>query len=184
LREVLDGYCRRPIDPARFAYRPAAKRKAESGKRKSDGDDPAKLQPARDELSKRLEEIERISALCDELLKLLHELKELTGDPNRFNRRLVRVDELRALVQQNQRAYQIINAACQLAELRRFTADRKLELVEGTESQRALSQIARDLEYIGGIRAGAGHMTEILHAALGRFDEAIQQHRGTEGQRL
>ncbi|HEY3245015.1 MAG TPA: 6-hydroxymethylpterin diphosphokinase MptE-like protein [Phycisphaerae bacterium] len=170
LRAVIDRYCTRPIDPECFAYR----NERPSENRKSGGRDPAKLQPAREELAKRLEEIERLAALCDELLKLLEELKDLTHDPNRFNRKLVRVDELRTLVPQNQRAYQIINAACQLAELRRFTADRKLELVDASEAERAQNQIARDLQYIGGIRGGARHMTEILKDALARFDAAIQ----------
>ena len=63
-------------------------------------------------------------------MDLLAELKGLTGDPQRFNQRLIRVDELRNKIHQESRAYRIVNAFSQLAELRRYSADRRLSVPE------------------------------------------------------
>jgi len=55
----------------------------------------------------------------------------LTDDPARFNRRLVRVDELRTRVYRESRPYEIVNSATQLIEFRRYSADRRIALTPG-----------------------------------------------------
>ncbi len=113
LRDVTSQFCRHRIDPQRFAYRQTTNWR-----------DGARLDATAAELEQRLVELDEAVHLCNELLALLHELDGLTHDPPTFNRRLVRVDELRSKVQHESRAYLIVNAYAQLAELRRFSADR------------------------------------------------------------
>ncbi|MCH8252014.1 MAG: motility associated factor glycosyltransferase family protein [Planctomycetes bacterium] len=160
LRDAIDRYCGEPIAPERFAYLQGMKRR-----------DPSRMSAAAAELSKRLGEIEEMSALCEEMLTLLEELAELTHDPKRFNQRLHRIDELRTGVQQMNRAYGIINHHSQLAEFRRFSADRRLDAADVDEPDRARRQIARDVEFVRGIRDGAREMTDLLKDARVRLEE-------------
>ena len=79
----------RRIDPARFAY-----------KQSVNWNDPSRLGATRAQLALRIEELQQAGTVCDELLSLLDELEGMTDDPVKFNRRLVRVDELRTKVYQ------------------------------------------------------------------------------------
>ena len=158
LREATHRFCETPIDPSRFAYRETTRWR-----------DPSRLPPAKVELESRLEELDGVVRLCDELLQLLKELDGLTQDPERFNRRLVRVDELRTKVHRESRAYQIVNSTAQLAEFRRFSADRRLSAVETDDAGRAKKQIARDLEFITAVRDGALDVKPILAEAFERM---------------
>ncbi len=165
LQAALDRYCREPIPPARFAYRRDVKWR-----------DPTRRRPARDQLAARLEEVKTVGDICDEMSGLLGELKGLVDNPDRFNRRLTRVDELRTLLRSSERAYRIICMASQLAELQRFTADRKLKaLAGGSETERALAQIARDTQFVKSVRDGVDVVTEMFGTALDRFDKAMAE---------
>jgi hypothetical protein len=162
LAEVIDQYCRADIPADRFAYRKTTR-----------WHDPSRLPAARAEIDKRIEEVREVERTCTELMDLLHELEGLTDDPPRFNRRLVRVDELRTRVQQHDLAYRIINSASQLAELRRFTADRRLDTADATGVELAKRQIKRDLEFVGGMKNGATGMIEILTETAARLDAVM-----------
>jgi len=162
LRDALDRYARDPIPPHRFAYRRTTRWR-----------DPGRLKAARTELKRRIEEIAKVGDICDEMLGLLAELKSLTGDPDRFNRRLTRVDELRTILRASDRAYQIITAVDQMAELRRFSADRRISATAGkTEAERAITQLERDSEFVKAVREGVTTVTGILAVAADRFDLA------------
>jgi hypothetical protein len=125
---------------------------------------------AASELDARLEELQSVVERCTELLELLEELRDLTGDPDRFNRRLVRVDELRVLIHRNSRAYQIVNNATQAAEFRRYSADRRLGAARVTDpAERARRQLERDVAFITSIRDGADDVVKILGDARERF---------------
>lgn len=161
LRQARDRFAGGTIDPARFAYRETTRWR-----------DPSRLPAAGAELEKRLGELDEAVRVCDELLALLGELEGLTGDPARFNHRLIRVDELRAKIHQESRAYQIVNAVAQLTELRRFSADRRISASDHDPAARALSQIARDTDFITGVRAAAVEVKPILAEALERIRQA------------
>ena len=162
LADTLQQYCSQDIPAERYEYR-----------RTTQWCNKSRLPAARAEVLARLEEVRDIEQTCGELIDVLHELEKLTGDPPRFNKRLVRVDELRARVQRQDRAYRIINSASQLAELRRFTADRKLDTAEATGSELAKRQIKRDLEFANGMKEGATDMVEILQVTAARLEAAI-----------
>lgn len=162
LHDAQQRYCAAPIDPGRFAYRRQSRRR-----------DRTRLPAAMAQVRMRLDELEEARRVCDELLTLLDELKGLTGDPGRFNRRLIRVDELRTRVYQESRAYKIINSATQLAELRRYSADRRLGAADTEDdAQRARRQIARDADFLSGVRDGAAEVSELLRQALARLEKA------------
>lgn len=166
LSDVLDRYCTRSLPDDAFAYRAEC-----------NWEDTSKLEAARREIESRRSEIEEIDDLCEEMLSLLKELQGLTDDSQQFNRRLIRVDELRTIVTRCQRAYRIVNAATQMAELQRFTADRKLEAADAVGVERAQRQLARDINFVQDIREGAKTMVEILGRTRDRI-AAGQQGRG------
>jgi len=159
LREAAERFCEAPIDRERFAYRKTTRWR-----------DDARLEAARKEMAARIKELDGVTTLCEEMRLLLKELKGMTGDPARFNKRLIRVDELRVKVQHESRAYRIVNQACQLAEFRRYSADRKLGLVDTDDVERAKRQIARDLEFVTGVRDGAEEVKPMLTDALKRLE--------------
>ena len=167
LAEALERFCARDIPTDRYDYRRTARQR-----------DTSRLPAGRKEIAQRLEEVHSVEEICDELVELLGELQELTGDPARFNRRLVRVDELRAQVRHHDRAYQIINSASQLAELQRFTADRKLAADDASGAERARRQLERDVHFVRGMKRGAADLAKILTDTLARFDEAMKEQPG------
>jgi len=171
LDEAETRFCRRAIDPARFAYRGTTRWR-----------DPARLAPTRRELRQRLEELDEVARVCDELLALLKELEGLTDDPARFNRRLVRVDELRTRVYRESRPYEIVNSATQLIEFRRYSADRRIALTPGTGAQRARRQIARDVEFITGVRDGARDVKSMLTESLERIQRELARAQRSAGE--
>ena len=162
LAEAVESFCQQPIDPKRFAYRKTTRWR-----------DPSKLKAADDELVLRIEEFDAAVTLCDEILTLLDELNGLLDDPTRFNRRLVRVDELRTRVSQESRAYRIVNAAMQTAELRRFSADRRISAQQTSDTDRARRQIERDIEFITSVRDGTKEVKPFLIEARRRIKRAM-----------
>lgn len=162
LREASETYCTQEIDPSRLAYRQT-----------TSWWDTHKHQAASKEITQRLDDIDQAITVCDELLDLFDELKELTSDPLRFNQRLVRVDELRTRIHQDSRAYRLINSFTQKAELQRYSADRKIEASEVDDTERAKRQLDRDKAFIQGVRQGAVELKPILTETLERINKAI-----------
>ena len=164
LRDTLNRFCTRPIPSAALRF--------------DDIDEGARgerLAEARRQLSSRIDEVAAMKSVCGQLIELLDQLTELIHDPARFNRLLVRVDELRAHVNQSHRAYRIISAASQMAELRRFSADRKLSRHAGDECERARRQLRRDIQYVTDVGDGADWMLDTLNQALDRINTAATQ---------
>ncbi len=162
LREALERYASRPLPADSFAYRDT-----------SDWNDLSKLGAARSEIEARIRDVETIHGTCEEILTILQEMKGLTGDPARFNRRIVRVDELRAAIHRSHHAYRIVNASAQLAELQRFTADRKIGASDAEGAELAKRQLARDIKFVESFRDAAATMLRILAETVERFDAAM-----------
>ncbi len=160
LRQAIDEHCTRPLPSGCFDYR-----------KTSDWNDPARLADGRAEIEARVEEIGQVRETCVEMLSVLHELEELSDDPPRFNQRIARVDELRAAISRAGRAVRIVNAAGQLAELQRFTADRKMNASDATGTDLAKRQLDRDILFVERFLEGADTMIEILRETLERLDE-------------
>jgi len=160
LAEAGERYCANAIDPQRFAYR-----------REVSWSDESRLEPLRDALWQRISSLDDVKRVCEELLSLFDELEGLTGNPAAFNKRIVRVDELRMKVHRDTRAYEMVNAASQMAELRRYRADRAIGAAGCSDVERAKKQIERDREFITGVLEGARDVKEMLEASLDRVGD-------------
>lgn len=167
LAEAIERWCGESIPADRLGYQKETVWRDES-----------KLPAVRDELAARLEEVDKLLAVCREMLTLLEKLKRLLRDPPAFNKLLVRVDELRAKVNENERAYRLINASSQLAELRRFSADRRLAADKSQGAERAKRQLDRDVEFVTNVRDGGNVMRDMLVEALDRVKEAVARSAG------
>jgi len=154
LAEAAERFCKTPIDPAQFDYRKEASWWDES-----------KFTLLKEVLEDRIASLDEVVTVSDELLELFEELRELTDDPNK---KIIRVDELRVKVHQDTRAYEMVNAATQTAELRRYHADRMISAASGDGAERAKQQIERDSAFIGSVRDGAKDVREILEETLKR----------------
>ena len=164
LAQAVARYCQHPIDPDRFAYRTTSRGRGAS-----------RLPEAIEELKLRLSELDEAVSVWAEVLALLKELESLTDDPIAFNRRLVRIDELRTRISQESRPYQIVSATGQLAELRRFSADRRISADHPGERERAEMQIKRDTEFISSVRDGCKDTRTMLEQAMARMIERVDR---------
>lgn len=161
LREAAEQFCREAIDPGRFAV--AASRWRDAGQ----------SGPAREALRKRLDELARFKELCEETRGLLLEMKGLLGDPAAFNARLVRVDELRTLVQRHELIFQMVREVSQLGELQKIAADHKLAALTQATRDRGERQLSRDMQFMDNLISGCALLERILRESVVRFDEAI-----------
>ncbi len=166
LAEAADQHCREAIDPACFAHLSA------------DWSDTSLLKPARQALIARREELVEFRALCDETHTVLGELKGLVETPQKFNKRMVRVDELRTLVQNHETLYRMVRDVSQLAELQKHAADRGLTAAEAIGKDRARGQVKRDRRFMEAMLDGCDRLDGVLAGGVARFDEAMASSRG------
>jgi hypothetical protein len=183
LSEAARRFCADPLEPSRFDYlqRPWY--------------DPNKLAPARNMLASRREELDAFRALCTETRDLLRELEGLLDRPDRFNRLIVRVDELRTLVQRHGVVFRMVRDVSQLGELQKFAADRRLAIDLGrrrtsaggksakdeprtkdsaTSRLRAERQLQRDRLLVESLLEGCDYLEKTIDEALTRLDRARQ----------
>jgi len=162
LAEFLKRHCRETIPPERLAYRGQTTWR-----------DPSRLPPARAALAERIEEVAGLRKLCEQMQEVLGKLKGLANKPAEFNRRIVRVDELRSAVQRQDRIYGMVTMVAQMAEFRRFAADQKLSSDKSLGAKRVLRQLDRDIEFVAALIEGAEELIAILTGALERIDRAL-----------
>ncbi len=168
LAEAAERWCGRPIPSELRAHRAQVK-----------VFDASRLQPARQRLVQRLDELAAFRELCQQVVDLLDELHGLTDRPSEFNRLVAKVDELRARVRSHENIYRMVSGISQLAELRRFTADREMKAHETHGADRAKRQLARDREFIGNMVEGCDALRGIVEGSIARFDRAIEEHGRT-----
>lgn len=139
--------------------------------------DPSRLAPSIDALGRRLDELAEFKRYCEETQRLLRELVNLTGSPAEFNRRLVRVDELRTMVQQREMIHQMVRDVSQLAEFQKVAEDRKIALGNEDSAGRARRQLARDARLIDSLLEGCDVLEGILRGAKQRFEDEMERGR-------
>ncbi len=159
LREAVDRFCVEPLPADAFDYRKTC-----------NWNDTSRFAAARAEIESRIGEVEHIHDLCEQMNEALTELEGLIDQPVIFNRKIVHVDDLRTRIQRCHRAIRIVNASSQLAELQRFTADRKLSASNAKGAQLARSQLARDKRFVESFSEASQRMGEYLRDTLKRFD--------------
>ncbi|MFQ5430100.1 MAG: 6-hydroxymethylpterin diphosphokinase MptE-like protein [Phycisphaerae bacterium] len=161
LREAAERFCRRPIDAACFDYL------------QTEWWSPSKLRPARDALVERREELGAFRDLCRETAALLEEMQSLVDRPEAFNRRVVRVDELRTLVQNHEVLFQMVRDVSQRAEFQKLAADHSLAASDARGGAKAVRQLKRDRRFVDALLDGCDRLDRILDAAIERFDQAL-----------
>jgi len=163
LAEASSRYCQSPISaaPADGLRSPWESRRL--------------LASARDVILSRLAGVEEFRNLCQETRELLIELQGLLDDPARFNRKLVRVDELRTLVQQHELMFALVRDVSQLGELQKLAADRGVSTEQDASSAKAARQLARDIRFMDSLLDGGKQLKKILEESRSRFDRALEE---------
>jgi hypothetical protein len=165
LGEFIEQYCQRGIPAERWAYREKARLR-----------DWSRLPAARSALAERIQEVADLAELCRQMRDVLAELKGLADKPAEFNRRIVRVDELRSAVRRQDRIYGMVTMVSQMAEFRRFAADQKLSSDKSGGTKKTLRQLDRDIEFVEALLEGTEELTAILAGATDRIDKALAEH--------
>lgn len=167
LAEALGRHCPAALPAERFDYL------------RMPWEDPARLAPARFQLAARRSELAGFRTLCEETRDLLTEMKDLVAEPAKFNARVVRVDELRTLVQSRAQVFQMVRDVAQLGELQRIAADHRRTAddndARGQSAARARQQVERDLSFVSSLLDGCGLLDDILSQALDRFDAELRR---------
>lgn len=157
LREVLDKYAEKQIPDTLFSYRDEA-----------EWFDPNPLGDLSEALENRLTEIEEFKSLCSRTIELLNQLQQVVDQPQKFNKLIVEVDEVRSLVNAHRIIMRMVCAVSAVADLRRFRHDRQTRAAGSQGKERALRQLKRDIEFISSLTEGCDQLTEILKEGLER----------------
>lgn len=145
--------------------------------------DAKRLPAAAIALRKRLAELSEFRGLCTQTRDLLAEMERLLDRPAEFDRRIVRVDELREMVFARGLIFQMVSDVSQLAELQKFSADRRLasdqsRAAAGSEMSpvdRARRQLARDRRFVDALLEGCAALQEILDCAVRRTEAMMAE---------
>ncbi len=157
LSEALRQFCTRPLPPECLA---------------ADGpaEDAAEIAPAREALCERLREIREARQIAEETLECLEQLCELLTQPARFNRLITRVDELRVRMQRFEHVYRLVVEVSQIAELRRYQADRRLGDPSHETPETARRRLRRDQDFVRDFVSGCQFLESLLPQALARLE--------------
>lgn len=135
--------------------------------------DDSRLSPAGDMLRSRLETLNGFESLCRETRDLLTQMGDVIDEPQKFNRLVVRVDELRTLVQQHELMFRMVRDVSQLAELQKLAADRQTSIDAPDDQKRARHQLRRDAAFVDAMLEGCDRLRRIFEGAVERFDSAL-----------
>jgi hypothetical protein len=177
LREALEHYARRDV-PGPLRHRESEPRAHATWT------DPHRLPRAAAELRARLGELAEFRELCRETSDLLSEMTGLLDRPAEFDRRIIRVDELRCLVEQRGRIFRMVSDVSQQAEIQKISADRRLAFDRSRaergggameDVERARRQLERDARFVEALLEGCDVLEKILSEALRRADALIEE---------
>ena len=160
LRDAAGRFCTRDLPPRLFALPPQP----------SPPDLPARVCAA---LEQRLVELREIRGIARATAEILEKLGHLFDRPAEFNRLVMRVDELRARMVQNDLTYSLVVQVSQLAELRRVHADRAIRDDECETVETARRRLRRDREYVAAFIDGCNYLEQMLPQALERVRERL-----------
>jgi hypothetical protein len=179
LSDAASQFCSRQLDSSLF------------GGLSTPWRDRSRLGPARQVLAAHQKELVEFRALCEQTKRVLEELESLLDDPRQFDRRIMKIDELRTLVQGHELIFQMVRDVSQLGELQKFAADRRMvqdehrsreggEAKEPSPTQRrkrAQRQLQRDGQLVASLLEGCETLGSILADSLARFDQAMERDK-------
>lgn len=160
LREAARRYCTRPLPAGLFDERcDATANTLKAG--------------ACAALEARIAELRPVQKIAREMNGLLERLETLVDRPAEFNRVIVRVDALRTLIHKYDEMYRLVVDVSAMAELRRYTADRRLG-TPGTETtETARRRLRRDRDFVDSFIDGCEFLERVLPEALERLRERM-----------
>lgn len=159
LREAAEMFCTQPLPGDLFApAEPPAT--------------PPAFERARAALHKRLDEVREMKRIANETHGLLKQLITLIERPAEFNRLVARVDALRSAMSRHEQTYQVVVRVSQMAELRRFTADRRIGEGRSETTESARARLQRDQDYVAAFIEGCEFLEQLLPRAIERMPEA------------
>lgn len=132
--------------------------------------DLSQIEPSLAILKDRLDTLNAFESMCRETRDLLTEMQDAIEDPPRFNRLVVRVDDLRTLVQQHELMFRMVRDVSQLAELQKLAADRKASTDAPDDRKRATHQLRRDAAFIDAMLDGCMRLRRIFEDSIARFE--------------
>jgi len=160
LRDAAQRYCTRLLPPDLFADTldlPAGRLK----------------ERASAALEQRIEELKYVQRIAREMSGLLERLEALVERPADFNRLIVRVDELRTLIHKYREMYRLVIDVSATAELRRYTADRRIGTPQSETGETARRRLRRDRDFVESFIDGCEFLQSLLPEALVRLRERM-----------
>lgn len=158
LAEAAKRFCTRPLPEDLFVVAPPQ---------------PVSRDAVCRQLQARAQELARTRQIAQEISGLLERLSGLIERPEEFNRVLVRVDELRTLLLNYEEAYQLVLDVSQVAELRRYSADRRIGTVAEETAETARRRLARDREFVREFLDGCDFLERLLPQVIERVRERL-----------
>lgn len=158
LRQAAKSFCTRDLPAGIFDMQPPT-------------DAAAMFERAQDAMRQRQTELETVRGISTEMAELLDRLPALLDRPNEFNRLIVRVDELRLLMQRHGRMYKLVISVSQQAELRRHSADRRMGDTADNGVASAKLRIARDREFVAAFLDGCEFLAGVLRDSMQRLNQ-------------
>ncbi len=160
LRDAARRYCSRPLPPDLFAET-------------LDVPTDELARGSCEALAQRIEELKRVREIAHEMNDLLKRLETLVERPAEFNRLIVRVDELRTLIHNYSQMYRLVIDVSATAELRRYTADRRIGTPQAETPETARRRLERDRAFVESLIDGCGFLERALPEALARLRERM-----------
>lgn len=163
LEQAVESYCPAPIDRNMFSYQ-----------KSQEWFHTQKLKNGLAQLKLRIQEAEDFKEIVIETIALVKSMLGLLHNQPELNRTMVRLDELRSMVNQRTNIYKLIGCVSQMAELFRFRQDRIIGLKEKEGKEKQRQQLLRDVGYISELNNGCDRLIELLHEGVRRFEEEMK----------
>jgi hypothetical protein len=119
---------------------------------------------------RQLEEVRQVRQIAVEMTGLLKRLVGLVEQPAAFNRIISRVDDLRLRMRRLDTTYKLVVNVSQLAELRRYSADRRIGAQDHETPATARRRLRRDQEFVEALIDGCNYLEELLPEVLARLE--------------
>ncbi len=169
LKDTLQKYANRPIPQGLFEYR-----------EKTTWFDPKPLAELADELESRLKEIDEFKSLCDKTIELLNKLTHMVDNPAEFNRLIIKIDEIRSIVNVHSRIMKMVCDVSPVADMRKFHHDKRIKSSGVVGKERAIRQLKRDIDYVQSLADGCNSLRQIIENALNRTKTKLKETKENE----
>ncbi len=156
--EAVEAFCQQPLPDNLLAsrQRPA-----------KDGGAPRATAVA-EALETRVRQLREVSAIASEMSGLLNTLLTLVDRPREFNRLIARVDDLRIRMMRHNDIYQLVVEVSQMAELRRYSADRRIGAQSVETAETARRRLRRDIDFVTAFKDGCAFLERVLPDTINR----------------